>query len=268
LINQNLHRNPVPLDSNQHRQMRVALPVTDWSVASRLNSIFVAGSEFSDVCREFPIVFVRAGKAPDGKDQIAPIAVLGLTQEQNLYLASGRWRARYMPVALGSYPFCIGRIDEQRFAVCVDMAWSGVSQAGAAGAADTGRALFEGDGKPAPLLQEMQKHFETFEAEVVRTRLAGARLQELGLLRDMRFDATLPDGRRHSVDGFLTVDEAKVQQLPDDVVGELHRNGLLGLIHRHWVSMGNMHRLLDWHVERSAAAAPPSAPAPTAAVSA
>ena len=259
MINQNLHRNPVPLDHIQHRQMRLALPVTDWSPAAKLNAIFVCAAEFSDVCREFPIVFVRAGKEADGKDQIAPVAVLGLVQEQNLYLAGERWRAVYMPAVLRSYPFCIGRVDEQRFAVCVDMAWSGVQPAGG-----DGQALFEGDGKPSTLLTEMQKHFELLEGEIQRTRLVGARLLELDVLRDMRFDATLPDGRTHTVDGFLTVDQEKMQNLPDNVVGELHRSGMLGMIHLHWVSLGNMRRLLDWHVERGAAQAPAVA-APAAA---
>lgn len=252
MINQNLHRNPVPLDSAQHRQLRLALPVTDWSVAGRLNAIFVAAGEFGEVCREFPIVFVRAGKAPDGKDQIAPIAVLGLVQEQNLYLAGERWRAHYMPAVLRAYPFCIGRINEQRFAVCVDMAWAGAQGDGQGG----GQALFEGDGQPAPLLKDMQKHFEALEGEIQRTRLIGEKLRDLDLLRDMQLDATLPDGSKHRVDGFLTVDEAKMQALPDNVVGELHRTGVLGLIHLHWVSMGNVRRLLDWYVERVAATTP------------
>lgn len=257
MINQNLHRNPVPLDGVQHRQLRLELPVTDWSVAGKLNSIFVATAEFSDVCREFPIVFVRAGKDAEGKEQVAPIAVLGLQPEQNLYLAGGQWRAGYIPAVLRSYPFCVGRIDLERFAVCVDMSWPGVGQG-------QGQALFESDGKPAPLLQEMQKHFERLETEIQRTRLICTRLLELDLLRDMRFDATLPDGQKHSVDGFLTVDASKAQALPDNVVAELHRNGTLGLIQLHWVSLGNMRRLVDWHVERSAAV-PAAAAVATAA---
>jgi hypothetical protein len=245
LIIQNLHRKPAALDSSQHRELRVNLPVTDWSPAAQINSIFVAATEFSDVCREYPIVFVHAGKAADGRDEIAPIAVLGLVQGQNLYLDGARWRAAYMPVVLRSYPFCIGRVDEQRFAVCLDLAWAGAGPG-------EGRALFEGDGQPAPLLKEMQQHLERVEAEVQRTRLACARLLELELLREMRFEATLPDGRKHSVGGFLTVDDARAQDLSDAVVGELHRSGILGLIQMHWVSLGNMRRLLDWHAERTA----------------
>lgn len=243
MINQNLHQQPVGLDRDQHRQLHLRLPVTDWSVASKLNAVFVAAAEFGDVCREFPLVFVRAGKEADGRDQIAPIAVLGLNQEQNLYVGGdGSWRAQYMPAVLRNYPFCIGRIDEERFAVCVDMAWKGVDS-------QAGQRVFEADGQPSEFLKAMQTHMETLESEIQRTRLICARLAELDVLRDMRFDATLPDGRQHSVDGFLTVDEAKMQALPDSVVGELHRQGVLGLVHLHWVSLGNMRRLAEWHAQ-------------------
>jgi hypothetical protein len=246
MINPNLHRQPVALDSGQHLNLKLRLPITDWSIADKLNAMFVAAAEFGEACREFPIVFVRAGKEPDGTEAIAPIAVFGLVEQQNLYLASTRWRAQYMPAILRAYPFCVARLDAERFAVCVDTAFPG------AGVTE-GQPLFESDGKPAELLKSMTTHLESLEGEVQRTRLVGKRLLDLGVLRDMRFDVTLPDGRQHAVDGFLTVDEQKMSALPDAVVCELHRNGILGLVHLHWVSLGNMRRLVDWHVERTAA---------------
>jgi hypothetical protein len=249
LINQNLHRQPTALDSVTHRKLKLQMPVTDWRVADQLNAMFVAAAEFGDVCREFPIVFVKAGKEPDGTDAIAPIAVFGLVQNQNLYVTGERWRAQYIPAVLRAYPFCIARIDDDRFAICVDTAWKGASET-------EGQALFTEAGEQGDLLKEMTPYLETLEAEIQRTRLVGKKLLELDVLREMRFDATLPDGRQHTVDGFLTVDEKKMTELPDNVVGELHRTGVLGLVHLHWVSMGNMRRLVDWHVERSAAETP------------
>jgi len=245
LINQNLHKQPTALDSIAHRDLKLRMPVTDWRVADQLNAMFVAAAEFGDVCREFPIVFVKAGKEEDGSDAIAPIAVFGLVQNQNLYLQGERWRAQYMPAVLRSYPFCIARMDADRFAICVDTAWQGARVA-------DGEPLFTADGQQTELLKQMAAHLETLEAEIQRTRLVGKKLLELGVLREMRFDATLPDGTQHTVDGFLTVDDKKMTELPDAVVGELHRTGILGLVHLHWVSLGNMRRLVEWHVERSA----------------
>ncbi len=251
MINQNLHKKPAALDLVEHKNLKLQVPITDWGVAKDLNALFVAATEFADVCREFPIVFVKAGQEADGKDAIAPIAVLGLTQQENLYVSGERWRAQYMPAILRMYPFCIARVDDERFAICVDMAFPGAGN-------EKGQPVFDAEGKPAELLATMQKELETLEGEIQRTRLVGRRLMDLGLLVDMRFDVTLPGGRQHTVDGFLTIDEKKATDLPDNVVAELHRSGVLGLMHLHWVSMGNMRRLVDWHVERGAAAANPA----------
>lgn len=245
MIDQRLHRQVVPVDREQHRALRLQLPVTDWSVTGKMNAAFIAAVEFGDTCREFPIVFVRVGQSPDGKADIAPVAVLGVLQDQNLFLEGNRWRAAYMPALLRMYPFCIGRIDEQRYAICIDRGWSGVAE----GEQAEGQALFTADGQPTPLMTEAQQQLERYEGEVARTRAACRVLADLDLLREMRFDASMPDGRKHSVDGFLTVDEERVAKLPDATVLDLHRKGLLGLIHAHWVSLGNMRKLMDWHLQ-------------------
>lgn len=249
MIIEALHTSPTALDRDKHRNLKLQLPINDWRVASRLNAIFVAAVEFADVAREFPIVFVRAGKEADGRDQVAPIAVLGLLANQNLYETDGLWRASYIPAVIRCYPFCIGRLDAEKFAVCVDTNWVGAQT-------EVGEALFQPDGQQSTLLSDMQKHLEALETEVQRTRLIGQRLVEHDLLTEMRFDATMADGRQHSVDGFLTVNDEKVQNLSDAVVGQLHREGVLGLIHAHWLSMGHMRRLVDWHAERNVKLAP------------
>jgi hypothetical protein len=241
MINQLLHRQPVPVDRNDHRLMRVRVPVSDWSVAARLNAIFVAAAEFGDVAREFPIVFVRAGDDDDGQPAIAPVALFGLVQHQNLYVDGANWRATYMPAVLRSYPFCIARVDTERFAICFDVAWAGLS-------GTEGERLFTTEGAQTPYLDEVQKQMEAIEGQIQRTRLMGRRLRDLELLREMRFDATLPDGSQLAVDGFLTVDDAKFNALPDGLIVELHRTGLLGLVHAHYLSLGNMRKLLGWHI--------------------
>ena len=247
MINQQLHRQPVALDRVAHRKLRVRLPVTDWSVAAQVSSLFVAAVEFVDTCREYPIVFVRAGTDPEGKAQIAPVAVFGLATQENLYFEAGQWRAQYLPMALRLYPFGLGRVDEKTFAICLDTSWSGVSEA-------EGEALFDADGEASELTRRVHQQLERTEAEVQRTRLVGARLLELGVLRDMRFDATLPGGQKVSVDGFLTVDEDKLKALPDATLLEMQRSGLLGLVHAHLISLGNMRRLAEWRLQRVEAA--------------
>ena len=70
----------------------------------------------------------------------------------------------------------------------------------------------------------------------------------------MRFDATLPDGNKMSVDGFLALDEEKLGALPDATVLDLHRTGVLALIHAHQISLGLMRALVERRLARRATA--------------
>jgi hypothetical protein len=246
MINALLHRQVMALDRNDHRFVRLRWPIADWSVASRLNAIFVAAVEFGDAARDAPIVFIRAGDDEDGKPAIAPIAVLGLVKEQNLFVEGTRWRGHYLPAVLRSYPFAIGRIDTEKFAICFDASCPALS-------GTEGEPMFTAQGEPTEFMKNVQAQLEALETEVQRTKLMCRKLRDLDLLKEMRYDATLPDGSKIAVDGFLMVDDAKLNILADELVLELHRNGVLGMTHAHYVSLGNMNKLLEWHVQRLAA---------------
>lgn len=252
MIIPHLHKKPAPIDQVTHRNTALAIPWSDWSIAAGLNSLFIGAGEFGDACRDFAIVFVEAGKDDKGTTEYAPIVVLGMAAGENLYLDGTRWRATYEPVLLRTYPFCIARVDAERYAVCIDSEWAGVD------ASDAKQRIFDDDGKPTEFMTGVQKMLETFEGDVARTRQATRRLAELELMRPMRFDATLPDGEKLVVDGFYTIDEAKVVALQDAAVLDLHRTGLIALVHAHWFSLGHMRRLLDWRVERKGQAPEPT----------
>ncbi len=248
MINENLHKKAAALDRVKHRDLKLNLGARDLSTIVTLNAFFVAGTEFTDACKEFPVVWVAAGNADDGQPQVAPIAVFGLQQGQNLCADANGWKVRYVPAVLRLYPFALARVAPTEMVVCIDETWPGFGS--------QGEALFNAAGEPSEFTANVQKQLEAFEIEVERTRMAGTLLVEKGLLRDMRFDATLPDGSKLTVDGFLTIDEAKLNALSDADVLAMTRNGLMGLIHAHQISLGNMARLVEWHAERQAAAKP------------
>ena len=255
MINENLHKKAVALDRMKHRGLKLNLASRDLSAVRRLNAFFVAGTEFTDACKEYPVVWVNAGQSDDGKTLVAPIAVFGLQSAQNLCIDGDKWRVRYVPAMLRLYPFALARVADNQMVVCMDESWTGFNNT-------LGEALFNDQGEPTEFTLNVQKQLENFEQEVERSRLAGALLVEKGLLRDMRFDATMPDGTKLTVDGFLTIDEEKLGALSDADVLEFHRNGLMGLIHAHQISLANMAKLVEWHIERMPAAA---ANAPTVA---
>jgi hypothetical protein len=252
----NLHRQMVAVDRQLHRQLRIHQPKMDWSVAAELNALFVAGAEFGDVCREYPILFVRAGTGPQGQPQVAPIAAFGLGPKENLFLQGTQWRANYLPALLRAYPFALGRVGpDQRGVLSIDMAWKGLSQT-------EGLPLFDEAGEPTEHLQSMTRQLEQIELEVQRTRELGRVLLEKDLLREMRFDADLPNGEKLKVDGFFTVDEKQLAKLSDADLLALHKSGVMGLVYAHLVSMGNLRKMVQWRIDAlpGAGAQPGAAP--------
>jgi SapC len=251
-----LHKKPATLDRVGHRTLKLRTEVNTLHAAAGLNSFFVTLAEFGDACREYPILFLRAGQDPNGKPQVAPVAVFGLSQGENLFLprkADGsvvpgaRWQARYVPAMLRAYPFTMAKLDATQLAMCIDESWSGWSQ-------DEGQALFDEKGDATPYLEQLRVFTEQIEVEVERTRLAGLLLMEMGLLQERRLDATLADGSKLQLDGFLALDEQRYAELTEAQVLQLHKNGLLAVLHMHQVSLGNVRALLDRRQEAAAAA--------------
>jgi hypothetical protein len=244
------HLNAVPVDSQQHRQTRVRLPVTDWSHLAGMNAMFLTANECLGAATDYPIVFIQSGKEEDGQVDYAPIAVLGLRQGENLYVQDSRWRVDLLPSLMAVYPFCIARAQgKDQFAVCVDKGSPAVVEDGA------GERLFDDAGEPTDFARKVLAELERLETQTQATRQVMRRLAGLGLMMQKRFDATLPDGQKLAVDGFFMIDEDKVKTLPDDTVLALHREGLLPFIQAHWVSLGHMRRLLGWRIERESAKA-------------
>jgi hypothetical protein len=256
VINAELHKQPTALDTVLHRHYHLDTRASAVDRFATFASSMITFAEFAMCAREFPILFVGADKDDKtGKQQVAPVALFGMARAENLFVEGGEWKAEYLPAIFRTYPFTLARLDADdngRWAVVFDASWRGMAENG------PGDALFDATGKATPILEKLHEFTQEVESDIERTRVGGQRLVELGLLKAMRFDATMPDGAKVSLDGFLTLDEDALNKLPDAAVLELHRNGLLGLLHLHRASLVNMQRLLQRRVARHAngAAAP------------
>lgn len=228
----------LPLDREVHKNLKLD---TTQAVVSRVadqNSVFLAAVEFGDACKEYPIVFVRAGEpGADGKQAVAPLAVLGLKPGSNLFVEGDKWTGNYVPAYVRRYPFAMARLDgnANNLAVCYDTKWAAFNDT-------TGEPLFN-NGEPTEFLVNAKNFLENFEQEAERTRLICNLLVDMDLLQDMRFEATMPNGEKIDVEGFLALDEKKYAELADDKVLQLHRNGLIAMIEMHRLSLTNMNRL-------------------------
>ena len=146
-----------------------------------------------------------------------------------------------------AYPFGITRVETDKTLIMIDDAWPNWSRS-------EGTPLFNAQGEPSQELNAVRDQLQKIEMEIQRTRFFGDALLEAGLLMDMRFEATLPSGEQITADGFMSVDDKKLMELPDAKVVELHRNGVLSLIHAHQISMRHMQKLVDWKAQLAQAA--------------
>ena len=73
------YEKPVLLNREAHKAKKIALS-SSFSFAQKANSLYLAGVEFVEACKEYPIVFTHvAGK------KIVPVAMLGLREGENLF---------------------------------------------------------------------------------------------------------------------------------------------------------------------------------------
>ncbi len=115
--------------------------------------------------------------------------------------------------------------------------------------------LYDADGQPSPRLVQAIQFVEGFEVEAQRTDTFCEVLVDLDVLREMSATVTLQDGTKFALDGLFAVDEVRLGALDDETVLQLHRNGALGLIHAHRLSLLNLQTLVDRKAKRMQPAA-------------
>jgi hypothetical protein len=233
----------VALNSDVHRNLKFAANEVNFSFARDTTAVLLAGVEFAEAGREYPIVFIR------GQDnQMRPVALLGVRNGENLFVDEhGKWDARYIPAFVRRYPFVMAEGGAAgQLVLCIDESCPALN-------AEHGELLINAEGKLEPRMNEVIQFLQNFQNEFVRTELITRQLDELGLFiqQGARFDTST--GETFQLNDFYLIDEAKFGQIADDKLPQLFRSGAMGLVYLHLASLGNMRRLLDRVAARSAA---------------
>jgi len=240
------YEKPVLLNRDKHRTRKVQTS-SSFAFARKANSLYLAGVEFNEACKEYAIVFTRAATG-----KVVPVVVLGLRSRENLFVDKDEnWTAGYVPAFLRRYPFVLAELPGQTMGVCIDEAFAGLNES-------AGEPLFDAQGNNTPYLQNALDFLHQYQQEYLRTEAFCQRLMEAGLLMEMNAKADLVDGRSFTVNGLLVVDESKLMALPDAVALSLFRAGELHLVSMHLMSLSNMKKLVDRMAQRKS----PLQPAP------
>ena len=228
-----LYKEIKALNRDEHKGLKIK-PATDCAFAASTHLVPLAGLEFFQAARHYPIVFIGSD------EQLMPIALLGMAEGQNSYLdAFGQWQANtYVPAFVRRYPFVLAQDETDNFTVCFDAAYPGWNE-------EEGRELFNGEGENTEYLNEMIQFLQNFTHEMERTRDLVKALNELQLLVPRTLQLTHSSGESFVLRDFHAVDETRFAELTDEQVLELHKKGFLGWIYAHLMSLGNANQLFD-----------------------
>lgn len=230
-----IYDRPVPLNREQHRDLRIDARPDDFGFAAGINSVPLATVEFARAACWFPIVF-----AGNSAETVVPAALLGLRVGENLLVdPDGRWDGdAYVPAFLRRYPFVLAEKPEPAdgFTVCLDAGYPGLGR-------DKGESLFTDAGDNSPLLDGALKFLEEYQIHLRRTREFCAKLHQLDLLDSKVVQVRRAGGDLVTLDGLFMVNESRLRELKGKALQELLRSGDLGWIHVHLMSLLNVERL-------------------------
>jgi hypothetical protein len=229
------YKEVVPLYKD--KKVRLLKPGEVPPFARDLNAIPISYTEFALVARDYPIVFTSG----DNGTTFAPVAVLGMTGGENLFVENDHWAERiYVPAYARRFPFCMARvtlnkIEQQDRLICVEKEFSG----------EEGEAMFDDQGNPLEKWTEIEKLLSEYEADLERSREMCGLLSDYGLIEPFTMQATMAQGGAMHLTGMYRVDEKKIEHLNASQIKNLVRKGVLGRIYTHLLSLENFSRLLD-----------------------
>jgi len=203
-----------------------------------MNAIPISYTEFALIARDYPIVFVTG----DGGKTHAPVAVLGMSNGENLFAEGDGWAQNvYVPAYARRYPFCMAKVtldkvEQKDRLVCVEKSHLD----------DAGEAMFDGSGQPFPKWKEIEKLLSEYEIDLERSREMCGILGDYGMLEPFTMQAKFNSGGDpFNMTGMLRVAEGKIEHLNASQLKNLVKKGILSRVYVHLFSLSNFTRLLD-----------------------
>jgi hypothetical protein len=220
------------LHRETHGKLRLNREAPDYGFARDSVTVALTSGEVPAACTEYPCVMARQ---PDGS--LSLLAVTGLQAGHNLFVGpSGAWLGQYLPSTLATWPFRLVReTEEGKFFVAVQPQALNAS---------VGDPLFNEQGEESPWLLERLRQLTETDAGLQETAQQLALLDAAKLLTERSMQAILADGRDVELNGFMTVDEARLQTVDDKTLHQLHTSGALSLAYLHLLSLRRFRHLV------------------------
>lgn len=219
-----------PLSSSRHAKA-LWCRFRSHEFARRTSVVPLVAAELPRVLGSFPIAFSRSAGSGYSLS-----AVLGMEPQQNLFVRpDGRWRSNYVPAYLRAHPFYLAEAGEGRRVVAVDESSELIGE----GVTD-GEELFDAEGKPRPVLQEVVDFLNKLSRGRTATDRACRALAERELLEPWPLRLEDEKGSKRDIAGLYRVREDPLRQLDAKELAAVRDAGALHLAYTQLVTQSHM----------------------------
>lgn len=232
--------NFVLLNNIAHKNLRVVRTAAPRYGDNEMSAVTFP-QELRAVQNEYPIFFQ---KNPEN-GQFICVALLGLRQNENLFLSDTGWDASYIPASVKRRPFLIGiqpprpgeETKQNNLMVYVDMDSPRLNET-------EGDAVFLPHGGYSPYLESVVDMLDYIQyGTELNERFTEALLRN-DLLEVVNIEITLKNGERNNLAGLYTINEEKLAALDATAVSALHTQGYLEFIYMVLASQANVSKLI------------------------
>lgn len=223
--------NYIPLDKEKHKDMKVAVN-NAFNYAKNTHLAAASIREFAQLASTMPIVFILDPQT----NRYHVVAMLGMEQNQNLFLTGDRWQGPHVPMNILRYPFDV-RPDGEKLGVFIDENSDLLSE--------DGQPLFTEAGEASDFLKNRQQFLADLANSEMLTQRFVKQVVDLDLLEQVQIRLTYENGQQRNVTGMMTINEKKLLELSDEKVLELHKAGFLGALYAVMMSLGQLNRLVE-----------------------
>ena len=206
---------------------------------NEVGSVITFPTEFNNIQKEYPIFFQKDAET----NKYRSVILLGLQQDENLFLEQGKWQADYVPAIVVREPFLIGlqnsknSDDNKPAMVHIDLDSPRVNT-------ENGQSLFLELGGNSPYLVKIMQTLELINQGLMLSDAMFAAFSHYDLIEPVKLDVTLDNGQQYNIKGNYTINKEKLANLKGEDLEQLNRSGFLQAAFFVVSSMDNMYKLI------------------------
>lgn len=230
-----LYKSVEPLNREKHRSFGVNKIGAPFKFLNDWHFVPAVAGEFSIASGSYPIVFLG--------DQKLPVLVMGLRAGNNVFVDDeGLFDTdHYVPAYVRRYPFVsANNPGQENSTVCIDVAAEFVTSE------NPEVPFFDASGEPTDYTKQAIEYVSAFENDARITEAFVERILALDLLEKKDVKVANPNDPDNPVQvaDYYGVSQEKLQALPAEKIEEMNKNGDLGAIYAHMISLQRWERIL------------------------